>query len=335
MIVLLLLVVLAAPAGNVQDSGDAIRELKQEERVLLDDLDRVIDERKAIERRARAVSQDLAELTQTLTAETEQLAVEEKAVARALADARARLRQLDRMLRGQAVRFVIGAESFADGLRRGRVVERAFRRDAQMVARASRVLEAREQKAKELGKKHGEVQTMLAAMEDVKRQASASSFELQATLLLVRQKRSLEERAFYDLREFEATLQRESEEDAIAAQDPFVRQRGRLGLPMDRRFRALGDDGRVLRFTHPGGEVRAVAAGVVEHVGPLEGYDTVVIVKHSKNYYGVYSGLAQAAVKMAEAVAAGAHIGSAAQSGLRFELRRRTVVEEAGKWFAE
>ncbi|MCC6810883.1 MAG: peptidoglycan DD-metalloendopeptidase family protein [Deltaproteobacteria bacterium] len=338
MIALLVVLSVAAPvADKVQDSGDAIKELKQEERDVLDTLDRVIDERRSLERKARGANHELAELNRTLANEEKKLADEEKAVARALIDARARLRQLDKLLRGQALRFVVGAESFADGVRRSRIVERGFRRDAQMVDRATRIFEARQQKARELDRKRQQQKSMLAAIDEMKRSIAEKSVELQATLLAVRQKRSLEERAYYDLREFEATLQRESEEDVIALADPFAKKRGELAWPIDRRFLRADADARAVHFAPPPGtDVRAIASGSVAYAGELDGYRALVIVKHSENYYGVYAGLGAAVVKAGDSVAAHARLG-AATGDVVFELRRRTVVtpsEEVITWLA-
>lgn len=331
-----LALLLAAPVGDkVQDSGDAIRELKQEERELLDTLDGVIDERRAIDRRLRGVQKELEAVDRVITVEAERLAAEEKVVDRAMVDARARLRQLDRMVRGQALRFVIGAESFADGVRRSRVIERRFRRDAQLVSRATRIYEARRVKTDELERKRKEATVLAGSLDEVRRAAVANSATLQATLLAVRERRSLEERAYYDLRDFEATLQRESEEEAIASQDPFAQKKGRLSWPAARSALAPGPDLYSLHFTlAAGAEVRSLAAGTVEHAGELDGYRVVVIVKHSQNYYGVYAGLAQAAVKAGDSVGDNGRLGAAAASGVNVTLRRRTVIEEVSKWLA-
>ncbi len=327
--ILLVSLLLLAPAD------DAIKELKQEERELLDSLDDVIDQRRLLERQARDAERALAELSAKLAAQREQLAVEEKAVVRARVDARARLRQLDKLLRGQALRFVVGAESFTDGIRRARVVERSVRRDAKMLTRVTRVFEMRERKAKDIGDKTKQAQALLGTIEGYKRGIADSSSELQATLLAVRERRSIEERTYYDLREFEATLQKENEEDKIAAADAFVKQRGSLVWPVARQFAQPGGDARMVRFGAPSGEaVGAVAPGVVEYVGELEGYGAVVIVKHSDNYYSVYTGLQTAAVKTSDTVQARARLGTASAAGVGFELRRRTAVEEARTWLA-
>jgi septal ring factor EnvC (AmiA/AmiB activator) len=327
--ILLVSLLLLAPAD------DAIKALKQEERELLDSLDDIIEQRRGLEKQARDAERALTDLSAKLAAQQAQLAIEEKAVSRARVDARARLRQLDKLLRGQALRFIVGAESFSEGIRRARVVERSVRRDAKMLTRVTRVFEMRERKAKDIADKSQQAQALLGTIEGYKRGIAEASRALQATLLAVRERRSIEERTYYDLREFEATLQKETEEDKIAAADVFVKQRGSLPWPVARQFTQASADPRVVRFSCPAGEaVSAVAAGVVEFASELDGYGVVVIIKHSDNYYGVYSGLAAAGVKSADTVQASARLGTSAGAGVGFELRRRTAVEEAQKWLA-
>ena len=79
----------------------------------------------------------------------------------------------------------------------------------------------------------------------------------------------------------------------------------------------------------PRSRVRAVAGGVVRLAEPVQGYGTLVLVEHSREYFSLYGFLARAKVNEGQAVTRGQAIGRAGRDPLTsepavyFELRRR------------
>ncbi|MEK6793430.1 MAG: LysM peptidoglycan-binding domain-containing M23 family metallopeptidase [Spirochaetota bacterium] len=64
-----------------------------------------------------------------------------------------------------------------------------------------------------------------------------------------------------------------------------------------------------------GDPVMSARAGVVEYVGTMRGYGTVVILKHENDYNSIYAHLSESAVKKGDAVAGNAVIGKLGMSG--------------------
>jgi len=69
-------------------------------------------------------------------------------------------------------------------------------------------------------------------------------------------------------------------------------------------------------------EVVAAAAGQVRWVGPLRGLGTVVVVDHGQGLVSATAGLAEAAVRAGDLVAAGEPVGRAGGARVGLEVRR-------------
>ncbi len=323
-----------ALAAAAADPSGSIRELKSHERDLLDEIDARILERRTLEHQSIALGRQIVAIEQGLREAEHRLETDAAAYARAELDARRRARQMDKLLRGQAVRFVLGADGLAEGIRRTRIIERAFRRDTSLLARALRAVEARRTALAPLASDRRHAEELQASARELQTTIDQKTQELQKTLLEIRDKRALEERVYYDLREMEAQLQRASEEEAVAATDPFAAMKGRLRWPLAGRVVMPFEPARggMGIAGQPGAPVRAVAAGTVEWTGPVDGYEQVVIVRHSANYTSVYGGLTKLARRSGEAVEGGGPLGTLASGACHLELRRNAIPDNPEPW---
>jgi septal ring factor EnvC (AmiA/AmiB activator) len=82
-----------------------------------------------------------------------------------------------------------------------------------------------------------------------------------------------------------------------------------------------------------GGEVSAVAAGVVAYIGELRGYGNFVLVDHGGQYYSTYAGLTGITAVKGRLVQAGTVLARADDDGVvRFELRKKREPQDPVKW---
>ncbi len=127
----------------------------------------------------------------------------------------------------------------------------------------------------------------------------------------------------------------------------FARQRGRLILPVrgsiTGRFGARREDGQsiwkgLFFRAAEGGDVRAVAAGVVVFADWLRGYGNLLIIDHDDDFLSVYGNNQTLLADVGQKVSAGKAIatvgasGGQEESGLYFELRHRGQAFDPGKW---
>jgi septal ring factor EnvC (AmiA/AmiB activator) len=85
--------------------------------------------------------------------------------------------------------------------------------------------------------------------------------------------------------------------------------------------------------SNPGGQVRAVADGVVVYVSDLRGYGRFVIVQHDKTHYATYAGLGNTYVSTNQEISAGDAVGAAGNDGVvRFELRNGKQTLDPVEW---
>jgi len=83
----------------------------------------------------------------------------------------------------------------------------------------------------------------------------------------------------------------------------------------------------------PGGEVSAVAAGVVAYIGELRGYGNFVIVDHGEQHFSTYAGLSEVRAVKGRLVQTGTILALADDDGtVRFELRKKRKPLDPVKW---
>jgi len=316
------------------DSGDNIKELKEIERNMLDEIDSAIRERRLLEKRSKLLRGQLEGLEQIVSRAGQRLEEDAAAYARAETDARKRARQMDKLLRGQAARFVLGADGLAEGIRRTRIIERAFRRDAQLLGRALQAVSARRAIMSALSADRLRALDLVESAKMLRSDIEAKTKELASALTDIRGKRSSEERQYYDLREFEARIARETEEENVAATDAFASMKARLKWPVTGSLAQVS--GGVSISSGAGAEVHAVAPGTVEWAGPVDGYAKVMIVRHSSNFTSIYGHLASFAKTPGDAVEVGTTLGTLSAAGsLHFEIRRHVMPESPEQWLEQ
>jgi len=331
------------------EQSDAIKGLKAQERSLLDTIDDLVDERRKLDKRLKTVQSELVSLASMVETQKERLALDAKAHEVAAREARVRARSLSRIMRGQGARFVLGAEGFADGLRRMQLLQRVLRRDWIVLTRAIEAMEDQRDRVAAMKSNEQYANDMSEVLARLKLDALDQTQQLSETLLTVRTQRAQEERTFYDLKEFEAILKREDEEEKIAASGPFGEMRGRLRWPVhgavSRNFGTYQEARFGFEVARSGIRIKAAAGtpvmsvyqGTVRFADPVTGYGRVVIVQHSDNYFGVYGGLAEARVSKGQTVQESTVLGAvsgdeAVRGGAYFELRRKTTAEEPTGW---
>lgn len=150
------------------------------------------------------------------------------------------------------------------------------------------------------------------------------------------------------------TLNMEISEDKLLSQSLFFERKGQLDWPIKAQVETpyglyqLGDHGTQIH--HKGvvfrrSKVRnahVVAPGKVAFVGVVEGYQNVIVVDHSDNYYTVYGHLDEVKVQVGERVLQGQRIafvrpaalenGKSSEKGLYFEIRHYNQAEDPMQW---
>ncbi|MFC1850003.1 murein hydrolase activator EnvC family protein, partial [candidate division CSSED10-310 bacterium] len=87
-----------------------------------------------------------------------------------------------------------------------------------------------------------------------------------------------------------------------------------------------------------GTPVSVVADGVVRFADWFQGYGNLIIIQHDDQYYSLYGHLSEILVTVKNQVNASAIIGRVGDSGsdagfvLYFELRRKGMALDPGKW---
>ena len=135
--------------------------------------------------------------------------------------------------------------------------------------------------------------------------------------------------------------------DPAGATGAFARLRGRLALPVKGhvagRFGSRRDDGQsvwkgLFIRAAEGGDVRAVAGGVVVFADWLRGYGNLLIIDHDDDFLSVYGNNQSLLADVGQKVGAGTTVatvgasGGQPESGLYFELRHRGRAFDPGKW---
>ena len=134
----------------------------------------------------------------------------------------------------------------------------------------------------------------------------------------------------------------------------FAANRGRLPMPVSGKYRIIGSFGRSAHSSlsrievqnngidiacAPGTRARAVFAGTVTSIFRLDGFQNIVIIRHSE-YLTVYAGIQTLAVKKGQEVTAGQDLGviyadpaeTPQEAVLHFEVRREKEKLNPADW---
>ena len=127
---------------------------------------------------------------------------------------------------------------------------------------------------------------------------------------------------------------------------PFSKLRGKLSWPvrgtMLHRYNSRRNSiqkWKAVVISTPGGtKVHAVARGIVEFSGRMNGYGYLIIIRHDKNYLSLY-GYNRSIykkkgeiVKKGEIIAAVGNSGGLKDTGLFFQIRKGTAYQNPEKW---
>jgi septal ring factor EnvC (AmiA/AmiB activator) len=354
------------PLDDVQSQLEKEREIAAQiagrEATLLGrlaELERQID----LEARASRVAQArLGASTARLVAAEERARATQAEVKRRIDALSPRLVARYKLGREGYLRFLLGAQSIADLLRRKRLFDALIASDfddltrlrfAEQGARASRdeLSQARE----ELSRAAREEADKRAALEQRAR-------EQRKLLASVQEEKSLHEEAVAELEEAERELTgrigelqktpRPSQRTSAQLHARSLKsQRGKLPFPVDAgsieahfgravdpRFGTVTLQRGIDVRCPEGTGVHAIAAGTVAHAGWFRGYGNLLIVDHGHGYFSLMAHLATLARAKDDVVRAGEVVGTVGDTGslkgayLYFELRDGQTALDPERW---
>ncbi|HYZ88490.1 MAG TPA: peptidoglycan DD-metalloendopeptidase family protein [Myxococcales bacterium] len=313
-----------------------------------------------VETRALRAAQAKLHTAELRVAAAERKAREADSVARAALDRAApRLVARYRLGREGYLRFLLGAQSIADLVRRQRLFDALLAADLDVLTQ----LRAHSEAAKDARNK-------LAAVRDDVARTTADEAQKRATLeaRALAQRRLLasaqddrvaHEQALRELEEAEHALTSEvralQERPAApsSAEGPIAKLRGKLLFPVESgtvetRFGRAVDERWSTVTLHrgidvrcdAGTQVRAVHAGRVVHSGWFHGYGNLMIVDHGDGYFSLMAHLGTLARATGDEVRRGDVVGTVGDSGslkgayLYFELRQGQTPLDPELWLA-
>jgi len=341
----------------------AAEELARKEAGLLGKLaalERLVD----VEGRAlKAAQARLRQGSARLEAGERQLQAVEEEVTRATKALTPRLVARYKLGREGYLRFLLGARSLADVLRRRKLFAALLKNDFEALESlklwADHVRAARD----ELASARGALEGAARAEADRRRALEARIADQQRLLAALQEEKAAHDQAVRELEESAKSLAgklgeigREpaaAPDQAAGAPVPFKKLRGKLLFPVENgrvevRFGRRTD----LRFgtvtlqrgidvRAPAGEpVRAVHGGRVVHSGWFRGYGNLVIVDHGEGYYSLMAHLADLLRGVGDEVKAGDVVGTVGDSGslkgayLHFELREGQKPLDPLRWLS-
>jgi murein hydrolase activator len=380
MIALVLLVLTAAPQRSEEDAAAVLSAAARRERA-------------AQVAKERAMAEQLAGREATLLgklAEAERLADVEARALRAvqlrlrsaelrLSPAEAKSRKAEAELQAAAdaaaprlvaryrlgregyLRFLLGAQSIPDLLRRRRLFDELLQADLGALQRLRSLATAAKAARDELAQVRDE--EARAAAEEVDKRAALEAHAAQQRRLLasVQDDKAAHEQAARELEEAARALAgevRELQRSPQAARSgpderPISRMRRRLLFPVesgriearfgrsvDERYGTVTLQRGIDVRCEEGTPVRAIHAGRIVHAGWFHGYGNLIIVDHGDGYFSLMAHLGTLARAKGDDVHRGDVVGTVGDSGslkgtyLYFELRQGQTPLDPEKWLA-
>ncbi len=326
----------------------------------LADLERQIE----LEGRAlRAAQLRLRAATQRLTVVEERSQKAQAELDAAMAAAGPRLVARYRLGREGYVRFLLGAKSIADLLRRHRVFNLLLASDLETIKTLRVRADAARAARDELAAAHAEREESAGA-EEQRRTVLEATLDGQRSLLAsVQREKGAHEEAARELEQAEKELAERLAEirrthpmlvaPEILLKASIRKARGKLPFPVDQgtieaRFGRATDPrfGTVTLHTgidiraERGSPVRAVWDGKVAHAGWFRGFGNLLIIDHGAGIYSLMAHLDQLEKALGDSVAAGEEVGTVGDSGslkgayLYFELRDGQKPLDPERWLS-
>jgi len=257
------------------------------------------------------------------------------------------------------LRFLLGAQSIGDLLRRKRIFDALIASDLDDLTRLRFAEEGARAARDELSRAHEELADA-ARLESEKRASLEQRAREQRTLLAsVQEEKAVHEEAIAELEQAERELTGEigklerAPRRAQVPALPFRSLRGKLPFPVaggrieahfgravDPRFGTVTLQRGIDVRCPDGTPVHAVAAGTVAHAGWFRGYGNLLIIDHGNGYFSLMAHLATLARAKDDVVRAGEVVGTVGDTGslkgayLYFELRSGQTALDPERWLA-
>ena len=359
---LLVAAVTPAPPAELVQEREMAAQLAGREQTLLNklaDAEREVD----LEARAlKAAQTRLRASSARLAAAEKKATVAESGLRAATEEAAPRLLARYKLGREGYVRFLLGASSVPDLIKRRRLYDAVLEADLAALERLRSIALARRAARDELAQIRDE-QAGAVEAEAGKRAALEERAAQQRRLLAsVQEDRALHEEAVREMEDAARDLGGQvgrlqkpaaplAGAVAQALEEPMKKLRGKLLFPVE-AGRIEAHFGRALdpRFgtvtlqrgidvrCEPGLPVRAIHAGRVVHAGWFRGYGNLVIVDHGDGYFSLMAHLSTLTRARDEEVRRGDVIGTVGDSGslkgpyLYFELRQGQRLLDPERW---
>jgi septal ring factor EnvC (AmiA/AmiB activator) len=274
-----------------------------------------------------------------------------------------------RLAREGYLRFMLGASSIADVIRRKGLVDRLLQSDLEALAELQAVTQEAKGARDELAAAHAELAASAAGEAARREEMQALADDQRRVLAQVQQERSAHEEAAHELEQAEKSLTARlgqlssppatdaPSRAAMVAQEirldvPSPRQsRGRLLFPVadgfvetrfgraiDPRFNTVTVQNGLDIRAAAGTPVRAVWAGKVVHAGWFKGYGNLLIIDHGDGIFSLMAHLATLERTVGEALSQGDLVGTVGDTGslkgayLYFELRDGQKPLDPERW---
>lgn len=265
-----------------------------------------------------------------------------------------------RMGREGYLRFLLGAKSIADVLRRKRLFNALLETDLDALAALRFAADGARSARDELLASRAELAQSAQAEADRRAALEAKVLQQKKLLATVQQERAVHEQAVRELEEAARTLsgklselEKSSPKPQQAPAAPLRKSRGKLLFPVERgrvevRFGRTLDHRfgtvtlqRGIDIRSPlGTPVRAVWPGKVVHAGWFKGYGNLLIVDHGEGIFSLAAHLDALEKAVGDEVAAGDEVGTVGDTGslkgayLYFELRDGQKPLDPERWLS-
>jgi septal ring factor EnvC (AmiA/AmiB activator) len=359
-------------AATLAQSLPEVRERLQEERAAAEQLGgreaSLLGKLADLERQIELEGRALRAAQVRLRAATQRLAVVEERSQKARAQmdgametAGPRLVARYRLGREGYVRFLLGARSIGDLLRRHRFFNLLLASDLQTVTRLRVRADAARAARDELAAARAEREGSAAAEEERRAGLQRTLDQQRALLASVQHEKGVHEEAARELDEAEKEISERLAEirrthpmlvaPEILLKASIRKARGKLPFPVDKgsieaRFGRATDPrfGTVTLHTgidiraERGSPVRAVWDGKVAHAGWFRGFGNLLIIDHGAGIFSLMAHLDQLEKALGDTVAAGEEVGTVGDSGslkgpyLYFELRDGQKPLDPERW---
>ena len=313
---------------------------------------------KALEKRERAVQNNLGDATSELARTAVQLDSERKRLAW-------RLREIYKRGRSYELEHLLSAKSFGELVARSYYLAQIAKEDrSRMLLTQARRTEVQDTKTRLEARKR-ELDRLQTETNREKKSLASLTAERRRLLQRIRSDSKSNEQAAAELEQARKrilalieTLEKRRlarERGAPSGEMPllgdFAKNRGRLPWPATGRVaRGFGQQTNPRFDTKTfnsgidiaapfGASIQAVSRGRVEYVNWLEGYGKCVILNHGSGYYTLYAHASEITVQVGKEVAAGEVIGRVGDTGstsgtvLHFEIRRGKDALNPLEWF--